>query len=293
MTGGVQRCPKCKDSLEFVKLADVDGGKVSIQYRCSKCKKNFKGSGMDLDPDLFTETIKTAKKLKKRGIEKVTKSKFNLPGPNDPISHLGKLCAMIFEKDGKSFIYEYSKPRDWGYLHHPDGSYFLVWESFKSDGIKKEKCLDCGRTLKFIGLSQTGSKVKPAYECKKCDKTFVGDPVDKNLMEKSVEYTEAFKMNDLEDIKKGSIDLPGKNEALVDLGICHGVVYISDKEGIKDQQYIHPTGENDSGDGNTERPRLLFYPGKHGGTLFIVGGAMRIDLGGVSRRHNFPGWLVD
>lgn len=302
--GGTPVCPNCNNVLNFYSLVEVQNNEraVSLCYSCKNCGKYWIGTSTHLNSEMLRKTIETSQQLKARDVQKITNEKLYLPKAGDSVSGLGQICAIVFSKNGEDFSFEYKHPPSWGYYHDvkDDKGCFLVWNFSQR---KKQDKLDCTCGSKMDIFDVTNGKI--IYKCKNCGKTKNGKVDYKGSKESiltSENYTRTFKMREnVNNVENVMLDLPDSNDIMVDMGELCALVYHSDKENLgEDQQYIHRAGTQDTGSqASTEKPRILYYPGKHGGILIIYGGAMYISLGptvkgNISKRHdNFKGWLVD
>jgi len=308
---GTKKCPKCLDYLSFYGVQYNPNMSKGVCYHCPNCDDFYTGTSYKIDDELLAKTVKEAERFKKGKIEEISKTKIDLPKEGDPISFLGDFVALIYEIGDLQYIYECGNDHPlWGYFpgdvdsDEPGGCFVvwggkLLWELGGEKQSRKhpEKCPKCKEVLVYNDLvKKKNGDMHLSYICNSCGKVYTGLAYksDPKYLEKAIAYSESFNMKDLERIYNAKIDLPTEDDALVYGGPCHGVVYMSDKEGVEGQQYIHECGQSDSGENDRSLPQWAYYPGKNGGCIIIWGGAMRIDLKGVNPRHKkFPGWLVD
>lgn len=141
------------------------------------------------------------------------------------------------------------------------------------------KCPGCGKEANYMGTgkqSKTGLYHK-VWSCDACNKSFIENPGHKSLNQiankpiykKAINLFENFNMKPANKIYMQKISLPSQKNPLVHLGHIAGIIYISDKEGKKGQQYIH----------ETEPPYPHFFATSDGQTFLINGGKMKIKAG--------------
>jgi len=138
-------------------------------------------------------------------------------------------------------------------------------------------CPKCGKGAKFLGIGKqkSTSLYHNIFEC--CGKIFMDNPGKKSIKalaktksyQKAVKLYENFNMKPADKVYVQQISLPSKTNPLVHLGHISGLIYISDKEGKKGQQYIH----------ECEAPYPSFYATTDGQTFIINGGKLKIKRG--------------
>lgn len=297
-------CPKCHGEIEFYGLGEYlkkgnPTGNSSPTFRCVDCDSLFtEGDRSRYSADeTYLDKKLSGERLKKEDIEKKYNTTVDIPKAGEPISFFGDFIAILYEIDGQPFIYEAkSDYPSWAYYPGKNGGCFIIWGGKMlwdlGGKIKNEIKCKCGGNLIMDNVE--GGKIN--YHCTKCrEKKFENSKTkDPELFEIAKEYAETFNMKEMTKMMKAQIDLPENGDYMIYCGPCNGIVYRSDKEGKKGQHYIHRTGEDDTKEGDAERPHWAYYPGKHGGCILVWGGAMRVDLKGENPRHDmFPGWLVN
>lgn len=136
------------------------------------------------------------------------------------------------------------------------------------------KCPKCGGSVSYYGLARkknpSGSEVQ-LYKCGECDKTFGAEKTTDvpAKFKGAVKLYEEFNMKKADKVMMANLSLPGNDNPLVHLGKIAGIIYISDKEGKKGQQYIH----------DTHAPHPDFFVTADGKTFVIAGGKMVVKDG--------------
>jgi hypothetical protein len=138
-------------------------------------------------------------------------------------------------------------------------------------------CPGCGRAVTYIGLAKNPKQDGQVqlYGCETCNKKFITTNPPQAIpntppFERAVKLYEEFNMKPADGVQMANISLPDTStNPLVHLGKISGIIYISDKEGKKGQQYIH----------DTNPPHPDFFVTADGKTFIIAGGKMVVKDG--------------